>query len=216
MTLYDLTRPVTDGMTTYPGDPPVSVRPHATMDADGYRVTDLELGTHAGTHVDAPSHVLPDGKSLDAFDVDAFRFDARVVDVSGLGAREEIPPDEVPNGETDLVLFHTGWADRWGTDRYREHPYLSRAAAERCAGRELAVGLDTFGPDPTPGPCPDDAYGGYGVPAHRALFEAGQLLIENLVGLDRLPERCSVSAFPLRVDADGAPARVVAEADGDG
>ena len=226
VTLYDLTRPVENGMPTYPGDPAVSVRPHARMDPDGYRVTALELGTHAGTHVDAPSHVLPDGATLGAFDLDDLRFEARVVDVSSLGPREAIPPNAVPDvgvegdprsrdsgpdpvpgpapvTESDLVLFHTGWAEHWGTERYRAHPYLSPDAAGLCADRGLAVGLDCFGPDPTP---PDD-----GVPAHRAILGEGLPVLENLAGLDRLPERCSVSAFPLRVDADGAPARVVAE-----
>ena len=225
MTLYDLTRPVEDGMPTYPGDPEVRVTPHATADADGYRVTALELGTHAGTHVDAPSHVLTDGATLDEFDAEAFRFDARVVDASNLGPRQPIGPDAVPDAGADLVLFHTGWDEHWGTDRYREHPFLSREAAEQCARHGFAVGLDCFSPDPTPGRSTDgdvdghrdedgdhpDDYRDYGTPAHRELLGAGSLVFENLVGLDRLPERCAVSAFPLRVDADGAPARVVAE-----
>jgi kynurenine formamidase len=45
---------------------------------------------------------------------------------------------------------------------------------------------------------------------------AGLPIVENLVGLERLPERPAVAAFPLRVDADGSPARVVAEGDDDG
>ncbi|QLG26598.1 cyclase family protein [Halorarum halophilum] len=232
MTLYDLTRQVEDGMPTYPGDPEVRVTPHATADADGYRVTALELGTHAGTHVDAPSHVLEDGATLGEFDLDTFRFGARVVDVPNLGPRGVITPEAVPDAGVDLVLFHTGWDEHWGTDRYREHPYLSREAAERCARRGLAVGLDCFSPDPTPDPNAEvggggqeeddhdrrnwahgrrDDYSDYGAPAHRALLGAELLVFENLVGLGRLPERCTVSAFPLRVDADGAPARVVAE-----
>ncbi|WP_313690773.1 cyclase family protein [Halorarum halobium] len=222
MALHDLTRPIEDGMATYPDDPSVAVSPHARMDADGYRVSELRLGTHAGTHVDAPSHVLAGGASLGEFDPEAFRFDAHVVDVSDLGARAEIPAEAVPATTADLVLFYTGWAAHWGTDRYRAHPYLSRRAAERCAGRGLAVGLDCFGPDPTPlapgfvveTDRDDDAepdLDGYGTPAHRALLEKGCLILENLVELDGLPERCSVTAHPLSVDADGAPARVVAE-----
>ncbi|QLG62721.1 cyclase family protein [Halorarum salinum] len=214
MTLRDLTRPVEDGMATYPGDPAVSVAEHASMASDGYRVTALELGTHTGTHVDAPSHVEPDGATLGEFGPGAFEFDAHVVDATGLDPREAIGPEAVPGTDADLVLFHTGWEDRWGTDRYRAHPYLSRAAAERCAGRGFAVGLDCFSPDPTPGSDGGNGFEGYGVPAHRALLGAGLLVVENLIGLGDLPERCSVSAYPLRVDADGAPARVVAEFEG--
>lgn len=60
MATFDLSQSVESGMQTYPGDPPVRVDPHADFDADGYRVTALAMGTHTGTHVDAPSHTEED------------------------------------------------------------------------------------------------------------------------------------------------------------
>jgi kynurenine formamidase len=195
------------GMPTYPGDPAVSLSPHATHAADGYRVTACAFGSHTGTHVDAPAHVDPDGTELADYPVDRFRFDARLVDCRGVGADEAVTVEDLHSAgldaapDHDLLLFHTGWADHWGTDLYLDHPFLAPAAAEWCAEHGLAVALDTPSPDP---------FGDADLPAHHALLGADCLLLENLTGLDALPSRCRVSAFPL-LGGDGSPARVVAD-----
>jgi kynurenine formamidase len=179
------------------------------MDEDGHRVAELDCCTHSGTHVDAPSHLRGDGASLGAFDVADFHFDARVVDCTGVGAREPISAGRVPETDADLVVFHTGFAAHWGTDGYADHPYLSVGAAERCADGGCAVGVDAPSVDPTPrGNASDDEPSGY--PAHQALLGANLVILENLRNLAGLPERVTVHAYPLPVDADGAPARVVA------
>lgn len=202
MPVRDLSHPLCDATPVYPGDPPVRVAPHATYDADGYRVSSLELGTHAGTHIDAPSHTEPDGRSLDAFPVDRFRFDARLVDCRHRSTGESVTRADLPDTDADIIVLDTGWADHWGTDRYADHPYLAPKAAAWCADQGLDVGVDAFSVDPTPaGPAP----------AHHALLGAGRLVVENLTNLDGLPERVRLDAMPLAVaDADGAPVRAVA------
>jgi kynurenine formamidase len=206
----DLSHDLTSGQP-YPGDPPASVTPHATMAEDGYRVAALACSTHSGTHVDAPSHLRENGASLGDFDVSAFNFDARVVDCTDVGDREPIRAGRVPaKPEADLVVFHTGFASRWGDDDYFDHPYLAAETAERCADAGCAVGLDAPSVDPTPtARASDDEPSGY--PAHHALLGAGLPILENLRNLAGLPERVVVHAYPLPVDADGAPARVVTE-----
>ena len=207
MTLRDCSHPIETGMPTYPGDPDVSLSAHATHDSDGYRVTDIRLGSHTGTHVDAPSHTEAHGATLGAFPVEDFRFDARVLDLPDFGAREAIPPSVVPDTDADLLLFRTGWDTHWGTSRYAEHPYLAPETAQRCAEAGSHVGLDTLNPDPTPAKDAESA----GVPAHHALLGSGCLVIENLTNLDGLPERITLHAYPLALDDDGAPVRAVAE-----
>jgi kynurenine formamidase len=212
MALLDCTHRIEPGMSVYPGDPEPALAPAATHAADGYRVTELTLGSHTGTHVDAPSHTEPEGRTLDAYPVERFRFDARVVGVRGLDDRAAIGPESVPETDADLLVFDTGWDEHWGTPRYAEHPYLAPETAKRCVEAGYHVGLDTLSPDPTP----TDAAGSgepAGVPAHRALLGAGRLVVENLRGLGRLPERVTLHAYPLALDADGAPVRAVAETD---
>lgn len=200
--MYDLTHPLSDRTPVYPGDSPVRITPAATHDADGYRVTDLRLNSHAGTHLDAPAHLLGDGRTLDDYPLSRFVFDAVVVDCTGFDAEATIHATDLPDPDCEMLLLHTGWDTHWSTDRYDDHPHLAPDAAEWCADHGYDMGFDTAGPDRT---------GASEFPAHRRLFEADCLLLENLTGLDALPERVRVTAFPLAVvDADGAPVRAVA------
>ena len=214
MPTYDLSRPLETETPTYPGDPPVATAPHATFDADGYRVTALGLGSHAGTHVDAPSHTEADGRTLGEIPVETFAFDAALLDLREFDARAQIPADRLaaadPPTGAGLLVLRTGWADRWGEERYRDHPYLAPAAAEWCADRGYHVAVDAFSVDPTPSDRADDGEPD-GTPAHHALLGRDRLIVENLAGLDPLPERerFELRAYPLALDADGAPVRAV-------
>ena len=213
MPTLDLSHSVSEDATVYPGDPAVELAPAATREADGYRVTEVQFGSHSGTHVDAPSHTEPDGRPIDAFEPAAFVFDARIVDCSSATAREPIERSALPE-ETDaeLLVVRTDWDAHWGTDRYYDHPFLTPAAAEWCGANGHHVGLDALSPDPSPsrrGDERDDEPGG--VPAHHALLGRERFVIENLTGLAELPERVELRAYPLALDGgDGSPVRAVA------
>jgi kynurenine formamidase len=215
--VYDLSHPITDGMPVFDGDPAVHVETVATVERDGYRVTGLACGSHTGTHIDAPAHTEPDGATLADLSVERFAFDAVCVDCRDLGALDAIPPERVPDPSNpdrdstapddapDCVVFHTGWDDHWGTDRYADHPYLAAETARLCAERGFAVATDTASPDPSN---PDQP--GYAdLPAHHALLGSDCLIVENLTGLDAVPERFELRAFPLSLDTDGSPVRAV-------
>ena len=209
-TMIDLTRELTAGMPVYPGDPDVSIDPAATHDADGYQASALVLGTHAGTHVDAPRHVDPEGATLGAYDLADFRLDARRVTVD-VDARTAIGPKHFPEpDDADVLVIDTGWAERWGTAAYADHPYLSADAAAWCVEHDYHLALDTFGPDPTPTENADPSEP-TGVPAHERLLGAGKLVFENLTALEAVPSRFTLRAYPLTVDGDGAPVRAIAE-----
>ncbi|AGB16175.1 putative metal-dependent hydrolase [Halovivax ruber XH-70] len=219
MPTYDLSHRIHDSMPVYPGDPAVECHPLATVAADGYRTTELTLSTHAGTHVDAPAHLLEDGRSIDDYDLETFRFTAAVIDCTGIDPRTPIETTQVQKAsETwtldaiDLALLRTGWDSHWGTETYHDHPYLTDEAARILADEGVHLGLDTPNIDPTPpqrgGNDEPDGY-----PAHHVLFEQDRVILENLRGLDRLPtdDTFEVYAYPLSVDApDGAPVRAVA------
>ena len=54
----DISTAVKDRMAVWPGDPEVSVAPAAEVKTHGYKVTRISMGTHAGTHMDFPGHIL--------------------------------------------------------------------------------------------------------------------------------------------------------------
>ncbi len=80
MKIIDLTAPIFDRMPVYPGDPPVRVRPVHFIKQQGWRLKQLEISTHTGTHVDAFSHMDSRGRSLDSISLDNFFGKAIVVE----------------------------------------------------------------------------------------------------------------------------------------
>ena len=56
--VVDLSHPLDDRTPVYPGDPPVRLRPARLLEREGFRVQHVHLGSHSGTHVDAPAHVV--------------------------------------------------------------------------------------------------------------------------------------------------------------
>ena len=175
-------------------------------------MTALSLGSHSGTHVDAPSHTEAAGATLGSYDLDTFRFDAQLADVR-VGARTPIAVADLPVAtEATLLVLRTGWDAHWGTDRALDHPFLTVEAARWCVDHGYHVATDALSVDPTPSPnATADEPAGFG--AHHALLGAGRLIFENLTGLDRLPSRFRLHAYPLALDADGAPVRAVAVTD---
>lgn len=208
MTFYDLTRPIEDGMPHFPGDPAPRVVPvHGTPP---WRVTAVELGTHTGTHIDAPSHCIPGARPIDAFPAASFVRPGTVAVLAGLGEDEPIEPERLEPSLArmrpgEVVVIATGWEHAWGAPRYFRHPYLSQEAAMLLVDAGIAiVGVDT--------PSVDSTVRGTSA-AHETLLTAGVLIVENLCGLDALaPGQRYVFCFlPLPVrGGDGAPVRAVA------
>jgi kynurenine formamidase len=212
--IVDLSIVVDDDTQVYPGDP----RPHlsvaTTIEAQGFNVLELGLGSHSGTHVDAPYHFIVEGPVLEDTDLGRFAGPGVIVDVTGHGQRqpitvEDLAPYEDRLGPEAVVALRTGWSDRFlGTDRYYDHPYLDPAAC----GRLLDVGVRTVAIDAMN---LDETVleGEATFPCHVAFLGAGGVFSENLTNLGAVdfddPLLC---LFPIRLggNADGAPCRAVA------
>ncbi|SNR31543.1 cyclase family protein [Halorubrum vacuolatum] len=213
----DLSWPIETGMTTFPGDPEVTVSRVSTVESDGFAVHSLCCGTHTGTHIDAPSHVVPAGQDVTDRPVSDYVFETQLVDVTPCSPREAIGPEQLPDridDTVDLIVCRTGWDTRWDTPEYVDHPYLTADAARLLRAAGCGLGVDTLNPDPTPqgdDPSATDGTEADRFPVHHTLLGAELPIIENLTGLDALPERWTFYAFPLPiVGGDGAPIRAVA------
>ncbi len=158
MRLVDLSHPLATGMTTYPGDPAVEVSPALELARDGCAVAALRLGTHSGTHVDAPSHVVPGGASIDQLDLALFAGPAVVVDVRGARPRQRIGWEPFAAhagsfGPGVVVLVRTGWDALFDdADAYPDQPWLAPEVAERLVGRGCARSASTRSARTRPGP----------------------------------------------------------------
>ena len=180
--------------------------PACTLERDGYRVSHLHLGSHSGTHLDAPSHVVEDGAGVDEVPLELLVGPAVVVDLRDLGPREPVVWERLAAYARPgrMLVLHTGWSRSWGSVRYDEHPYLDAEAAWAL----VAAGVRTVGID---APSIDET-GGKGLPAHAALLTSGGVVVENLTNLaavDHPEPVLSVLPLPLR-GCDGSPVRAVA------
>ncbi|MCI2266004.1 cyclase family protein [Sediminivirga luteola] len=209
--LRDLSWPIRSDLMVYPGDPAVSLRPALTLDDDGVAVSLLQCGSHTGTHVDAPSHTVPGGRTTSGIDPGelygpalVLTLDASPGEIVGAGRLLDRLPEEVP----PMVFLGFGW-DRWfGTAQALDHPALAPEAARLLRARGMRVlGTDALSPDRTGG-SQDDA----GLPVHEEVLGGDGIIVENLRGLRDLGEGIHrIGVFPLPLaDADGAPARVIA------
>gem|GEM_PF-140938 len=212
MTWFDLSVPLRTGMPVYPGDPEVRIASALTVEADGANVLSLGLGSHSGTHADAPLHVGDGWAALDELPLSLFGGVAEVVDVRDVarggaitaahlagiapaGSAGEPGKPGYPGSPEKILLLHTGCAAAWGTEEYLKHPWLEAAAAQLIVDRGYrAVGLDALSVDPTsPGATHGDQQGnqdggpaGGGFPAHDILAGNGCIIVENLTGLEQV------------------------------
>src|SRR6185503_2489471 len=84
--IYDVTVPITNTMPVWPGDPAVqlSAKSHLSRDkTHTVRLTSIEMGSHTGTHIDAPFHMIDDGHRLDQVSLDTLVGKATVFEVAG-------------------------------------------------------------------------------------------------------------------------------------
>lgn len=198
----DLSHPISDGMPVYPGDLPVSLKQHASLQADGHTNFSLSTGMHAGTHLDGPMHLTSSLTRMAQLPIDQFAGNGFLVNATGL-KNIDLPEsafDQVKPGS--IVLFYTGFDRYFGEEKYYlDYPPISEKTARLLAKKQVKmVGMDTPSPDFHP----------YRI--HQIWLTNGILVLENLTNLSALlPYReFELLAFPLKIEADSSPVRVVA------
>lgn len=214
MILIDLSHEIEDGLVTYRGLPAPAIREYMSREASRphysggttFQIGMIEMVANTGTYIDAPFHRFPGGADIAQLPLE------RLSAVKGLRIR--VPPGIREIDETRLtgadvaekaVLFETGWARHWKTERYFDgHPYLSEsvAVALRDNGARI-VGIDSFNID--------DIRDGRR-PVHTVLLAAGIPIIEHLCNLAALPdEGFAFFAVPPKVRGLGTfPVRAYA------
>jgi len=206
---FDLSQTIQPGMTIYPGDPVPSFGPAEGVEPP-WRVTDLQIGTHTGTHIDSVSHYFPAGMNVDQYPISRFILPGIVISVPGLIEDQVITEEHFSAGLQNLpeggaLLIQTGWDQYWNADRYFRHPYISREAVLRVINSKASlVGIDALNVD-------SSAQGTTHV--HHLLLEKDILIVENLAHLSDLqPGKVYQFSFlPLRLEGlDGSPIRAVA------
>jgi len=210
--LIDLSHPLEDGQLSYPKDPPIRITVDRTIPSGGCNVSSIAMGSHQGTHLDAPYHFFDDGAALDQLPLERFFGPARLVDLVPRGALEPKTPLtlEMFQKHADAfqpgarVIFRTGWSRMFGRPEFfTDCPSLLPETARWIADRRIALlGMDLPTPSKTAGH-----------EVHKTLLAKGVeiVIVEGLTNLEQLPERFTFIGFPLNFKGrDGSPVRAVA------
>ena len=207
MELYDLSLPLSPRTPVHPGDPEVCFTLARSHAKDGYQVTQISLGSHTGTHLDAPRHFLPHGATLDEYPLE------RLV---GPGVLVDCRPNRTAGPATTGVTREPPCVDaallseRMAPFRFAAGGIVilwTEGALLTADATEILLSADPglVGTDSSSLDC--DPY-----PVHQILLSRGILIAENLCGLDRLgPGPATFAFLPLALlDTDGAPVRAIA------
>lgn len=218
MRIHDLSMPITTDHFRWPASRDVS---GDYSDKQPFQVTRINLSCHSFTHVDAPRHMLSDGRTIDQTALADVAGSCFVADLRDVQPDQEINAARMAVALTDyndepIILLSSAWDTQrdWTTPGYwRDAPYISREAARLMAAlKPKAVAFD-FPQDYTIRLSLDGV-----VPpirehvTHDEILRHGITLIEYLIGTSAIHgQRSFLCALPVKIaGADGAPARVVA------
>lgn len=202
MTWIDVSQPLEDSTTTWPGDTAFRYEIAWPMaDSGSVNVGKVTMSLHSGTHIDAPFHFDDAGQRVIDLDPGLYIGPARVIHLPG---REQIEAADLDGfdltGVERLILKTDGWPDkRTFPDRI---PELTPSLADRLGDLGIyLIGLDLPSVD---------AIDSKEMAAHHALARNGVHILEGLV-LDHIaPGDYELNAVPLPiVKGDGSPVRAL-------
>jgi arylformamidase len=202
--VIDISVPNQPGMHVYPGDPlPRVEQVRSIRGGDPCNLSLLTMGSHTGTHVDAPYHFLAEGPRLGEVPLDRMVGEAIVADLRGRVAVDATALASVEFRPGDILLCLTDNSARWRAPAFqRDFTYVTEDAAEELVARRVrALGMDYLS---------IEQFGSATFPVHHRLLGAGIFVIEGLDLSAVEPGRYTLVCLPLKFpDLDGAPARAV-------
>ncbi len=200
MEIIDISLEIKEGMVRYPGNPAPSISRYASIPERHTNESLITLGSHAGTHVDAPLHIINDDQAADELPLDSFYGQCRVFDLTGVG--KEIHRSHLTGfavRENEIILLKTeNSLNQYETFR-EDFAHVNLDAAEYLVDRRVkTLGVDylsvkKFGGDQE---------------VHEVLIR-NLTLFEGLYLADVEPGTYIFVGLPLRIKCDGAPARAI-------
>ena len=214
--IIDLSMILEEGMISFPQPwhPIVEIVQLGRHEIEGRETRKITMGTHTGTHIDAPRHFIPDAPTVDEIPLDQMNGLASVVNLTDFGPGQEVGLSDLEKAlgdrSAERVLLRFDWERMTGSlDYYYKSPYLSEDAAKWLIEKGCKLlGMDT--------PMPDNPENGRGCskdsPNHKILLGGGAILVEYMVNLSAIDrDEVNIIVAPIKVkEGDGAPARVFA------
>lgn len=203
MKIFDISWPLSDEMTTYKNKDNVLIQPTKTFEADLVRETTLTINSHTGTHIDAPSHFIKDGKSIDQLDPLCCSGPAQVIDMTHVS--DCITKNDLLNiiiKPDHIILFKTKNSTHLPTASFDYNfIYVDSSAASYLVEQSVrAVGIDYLGIERNQ---PQHE-------THLAFMQHNIPIIEGLRLQDVQPGIHTLWCLSIKIPGlDGAPARAL-------
>ena len=183
--------------------------PMGTLDEVGRNTHSILLGSHSGTHMDAPYHFIADGRTIDETDLSITCGEVTIVDLRKLDHLVVNIDDMKKVLVTERMLFVFGWYKKWKTaDYYKEFPCFSQDAVEYLIDNGMKLmAMDTPSPDTGAAILEKDDS-----PNHKRLLKENVTIVEYLANTDAIDmkKKYEIIALPLKLKGcDGSPCRVI-------
>ena len=193
--IYDISTPLSDSTAVYPGDPPVRIDRVSDLAAGAdCTLSEIAMSLHAGTHIDAPSHFVPDAPAVDSIPLDILIGDAILAGITTTGVMTAAALDQltIPQSTTRLLLRTPNSAQETALDASAAQ-WLVDAGVKLIGIDRLSIGFDQ---DSTP--------------VHKTLLGAGVVIVESLNLSNAPPGNYKLICLPLNITgAEASPARAV-------
>ncbi len=205
MKIIDISWPISKATTGYKDRYVVAIDEVKNFNRDGVRETTIHLSSHSGTHVDAPSHFLKEGTTIDELHLDRVIGDCIVLDMTTCAeriTRDCLLAHDSEIVEGGIVLFRTTNSDLSPTDKFSPHfVYLEASGARYLAEKKVkAVGIDYLGIE----------HSQPGHPTHEALLQGDVVVIEGLRLGHVQAGKYFFVCLPLNmIGLEAAPARAI-------
>lgn len=210
MRIIDLSIPITNSTKVYPGDSSPEVK-SSRADSENYMLSTIKLGSHTGTHIDAPLHALVNGIGLGAQPLDSYIGETLIVDIHDAEAGSIISIDMIEPAWKDFphinkIILRTDWHKKCANDStldyFMDYPALDMQLADWLVEKGIAsIGLES------PSISATDH-----MRIHRRLLSANVVILESLVNVASIKNNIAeIHCVPLNIPGiDGCPVRAYA------
>lgn len=203
--IYDITLTLSETLPIWPGDP----QPHFKKilkleEGEIANVTHISMGAHTGTHVDAPSHFLKEGSSVEDLSLDTLIGKAFVIEIEGDLITKEALKKASISQNVERLLIKTRNSNHWANNssHFDENfVAISPDGAKHLVERGVKlIGVDYLSVAPFKDP----------TPTHQILLKASTIIVEGLNLSAVNPGEYTLYCLPLKIaGSDGAPARTI-------
>ena len=206
MKFYDISLPISNNLPVWPGDAPVSLKMVSSIaKGDQCNITGIEMGTHVGTHIDAPYHFLEDGATIDTIPIETFIGPCFVVELDAKALIEKKDFRKYNLNGYSRILIKTRNSELWSNNISSfDTNYVSlgiNAAQYLVEMKTILVGIDYLSIESFQcGSCP----------VHKLLLKNNITVLEGLNLSGVKTGVYELLCMPLKLQGcEGAPARVL-------